>query len=189
MAFVKNLTQVSYDSGSASTTNTSSAGDSSVDDKPLKCDKKTCRFNIEGDKCSLEFCFYDDTEYKLHQETFEYECQICGTKKTGDAKAADMRICDDCLKHMREMGTVKECKLCSRSIDPKKISLWGTGICDTCSTRLKSVMTKEKRRCPLCNAPHTSTTLPLTNICNKCMLVLRKLVKPYRKDDDDYGFS
>lgn len=166
MAFMNNNT---------GTTKKSSAG--SDLNGIVKCSKDTCRFNIEGDKCSLEYCFYEDTEWKLSQETFEFECQICNEKTTGDSKNADMRICNHCLERIKEMGTVTKCKLCTGDIDPKKITLWGTGICDICAIRLKSVLNNDGRRCPLCGKNHKAMPLPLTNICSQCVTDLKEAIR------------
>lgn len=142
---------------------------SAVDEEEIKCDKITCRFNIEEGKCSLQFCFYDDTEWKPQKETFKFKCQICNTEVTGDTKNADMRICDHCLTRMKEMGTLKTCKVCGRPMVVKNIALWETGICDVCLGHLSSVLTKDPRPCPFCGTSHTSMPVPLTNICPACV--------------------
>jgi len=170
MAFINN---------NSSSTTSSSAGNSSVNEEFLKCDKKSCIFNTEGDRCSLAFCFFDDTEFKLQKETFEYECRICSTKTTGDSRNAVLKVCDHCLQRMKEMGSLKACKICSRPMDPKKADLWETGICNTCRTRLTSVLTSKPRICPLCSSSHTSMPVPLTNICSSCASILRKVIKKY----------
>lgn len=142
---------------------------SDIDEEDIKCGKTGCRFNIEEGKCSLQFCFYDDTEFKPQRETFKFKCQICNTETTGDTKNADMRICDHCLSRMKEMGTLKTCKVCGRSMPVKDIALWETGICDVCLAHLSSVLTKEPRNCPFCGTAHTSMPVPLTNICPSCV--------------------
>ena len=150
MAFIKN--NVSNDNSGTSGITSAEISDikkeyveksedySSISDDIIKCDKVSCQFNIEGGKCSLEFCFYDDTEWKPSKDTFKFNCRICDTTTIGDIKNPNMRLCPICLKRMKELGTLKTCKLCGRSMDPKTIKLWQSGICDRCTSILKRVI-------------------------------------------------
>lgn len=113
---------------------------SKISEEILMCDKTTCQFNIEEGKCSLEFCFYDDTEWKLSKDTFKFKCQICDTESVGDSKNPDMRICKHCLNRMKQMGTLKNCILCGGGMDPKTAKLWLTGICDSCIPKLRKAI-------------------------------------------------
>lgn len=113
---------------------------SQVNESPIKCDKVKCQFNIEDSICSLDFCFYDETEWKPNKDTFKFKCELCDTETTGDTKNPDMRICDHCKKRFKEMNTLKNCRICGGGMDPKTIMLWSSGICDKCAVNIRKAI-------------------------------------------------
>lgn len=71
----------------------------------MNCSNKKCLFNSE-DGCRLEFCFFDDTEWKLEKETVNVSCILCNKIFTIDAK--DFRdICPTCINKLKKLVNEK----------------------------------------------------------------------------------
>ena len=67
---------------------------------------ENCIFNSNG-KCLYEYCVFK--YLPKSQDSWTFECQICGDKVTKATKSVRILICDNCLSRLKRSASCKEC--------------------------------------------------------------------------------
>ena len=67
----------------------------------MNCKDKECLFN-SNNGCRLEFCFFDDTEWRLEQPKVKVKCILCDKDFEIDSKSVQ-RICPECISKLKTL--------------------------------------------------------------------------------------